>query len=156
MATVFFGKQFTNRVHQLCEAKDKNTGKSIFQTNLDFMIFAAMVGRNVNSSCAGVKIEKSSKGIKDSTFSAGHKDGYAFLLALEGANNGNILRDGNENELYKYIESYAFLGCQEIEKWISDRPNDELHEIILDKIMHAAEPLSFKGSSSKEIPDIDI
>ena len=123
---------------------------------MDFMIFAAMVGRNSNKSCKDVKIEKGSKEIKDSTFISGHNDGYAFLLALEGENNGNILRDGNENELYKYIENYAFLGCEEIEKWISDRPNDELHDIVLDQMMNSAEPIVYKNLETKKIPNIDL
>ena len=154
MATVYFDKEHSSRVTNFCEDKNKTTKKSIFRTNMDFMIFAAMVGRSTKDSCKDIKISKSNKEIPDRIFTNGDKDGVPYLLALEGEKNGEILRDGSENELYKYIENYAFLGCQEIENWIAERPLDDLHDIVLDKIKKAAEPLA--AAEAEEKSEIDL
>jgi hypothetical protein len=52
------------------------------------------------------------------------------------------MRNGNENEIWRYIERYAYLGCEEIKKWIIDSPIEDLHDVVLEKIMEAAIPLA--------------
>ena len=80
--------------------------------------------------------------IKEETFR--DKQNIAYLLALDGTKSGEIMRAGNENEIWKYLESYAYLGCEEINKWIIDSPIDEVYEVVLNKIMEAAIPLADK------------
>jgi hypothetical protein len=156
MATVFFDKQFTNMVNNFCDEKNPITKRPIFSTNLNFMVFAAMVGRRFNHTCEHVQINRGTKEIKEVTFNTLGKDGVAFLLARGAEQSGEILRDGRENELYKYIENYAFLGCQEIEKWMSDRLTDNPYEVLLEKIMAAAEPLVQNNKNHHENIDVDI
>ena len=43
---------------------------------------------------------------------------------------------------WKYLENYAYLGCEEINKWIIESPIDELYDVVLNKIMEAAIPLA--------------
>ena len=155
MATVFFDKQHTKLVNLFCEEKDPITLRPIFSTNLNFMVFAATVGRSISDSCKGISIDRGPKEIKDSTFKSIGKDSIVYLLALDGERDGEILRNGNENEVYKYIENYAFIGCQEIEKWLADRFDDKPYEVLLDKIMESAENL-INTSNNNNTLDIDI
>lgn len=121
------------------------------------MVFAAMIGRHFHDSCRDVNVDRSNKEIKDGTFNSTGQDGYAFLLALDAEKDGEVFRSGRENELYKYIESYAFLGCQEIEKWMADNQwQDHPYEVILSKMMEAAESLIEQQSENSKVIDIDL
>jgi hypothetical protein len=141
MATVYFDKKHTKIVDMFGDG-EKDSSKKIFSSNYEFMVFAAMIGRSKYDSCDKVKINKSGMMIKESSF--GDKQDIAYLLALDGTKNGEIMRAGNENEIWKYLESYAYLGCNEIHKWIMDSPIDDLHEVVLNKIMEEAIPLAKK------------
>jgi hypothetical protein len=141
MATLCFDKNFTKLVNRFCE-EDSATGVKIFNYMYDFMIFAAMVGRHEYNSCKDVALSRGQKEIKDSTFTGQNLQGYAYMLALESEKSGNIFRAGNENELWKNLESYAYLGCTVIERWVIDNPLKALHEIVLEKIKEIAIPLA--------------
>jgi hypothetical protein len=138
MATVYFDKEHTKIVDMFGDGEN-DSSKRIFSSNYEFMIFAAMVGRSIYDSSDNVNINRSSKMIKEGTF--GDKQNIAYLLALDGAKSGEVMRSGNENEIWKYLESYAYLGCEEIKKWIIDSPIEDLYEVVLNKIMEAAIPL---------------
>jgi len=142
MASVCFDKDHVQIVDMFGDGANDST-KKIFNYNYEFMIFAAMVGRSKHDSCENVQINRSSKVIKDITFGEEQKN-IVYLLALDGAKNGEIMRSGNENEIWKYLENYAYLGCEEIKKWIMESPIDDLHEVVLNKIMEAAIPLAKK------------
>ena len=139
MASVCFDKDHVKLV-DLFTSIENSSSKKIFNYNFDFMIFAAMVGRSIFDSCENVKINKSHMVIREETFR--DKQDIAYLLALDGTKSGEIMRSGNENEIWKYLESYAYLGCEEIKKWIVDSPIDELYDVVLNKIMEEAIPLA--------------
>ena len=139
MATVYFDKEHVKLV-ELFGDGENDSDKKIFSSNYEFMIFAAMVGRSKHSTCDDVEINRSSKMIKEQTFS--DKENIAYLLAIDGAKDGEIMRAGNENEIWKFIERYAYLGCEEINKWKIDNPILDLHDVVLEKIMKAAIPLA--------------
>jgi hypothetical protein len=138
MPTVYFDRNYTKRVSQFCEEKSDKTQRPIFSTNLEFMIFTALIGRYFNDSDAtqNISIDKSNKEIPDRIFKNSDKDGIAYLLALDSEKNGEILRGEDDNKLWKYIENYAFLGCQEIEKWLTNpnRVNIDREDIILEQM----------------------
>jgi hypothetical protein len=102
------------------------------------MIFAAMIGRKFNESTEDVKVEKGNKEIPDRIFKNMDKDSIVYLLALDAEKNGEILRGDDDNKLWKYIENYAYLGCQEIEKWIAERVGHDLEDILLEQIKQIA------------------
>jgi len=139
MATVCFDKEHSQLVDMFTKAS-ADSEKQIFSSNYEFMIFAAMVGRYTHSSCDNVQINRGSMQIKDHTFK--DKQSIAYLLALESVKDGKIMKSGNENEIWKYIERYAYLGCEEIKKWIINSPIEDLHDVVLEKIMEAAIPLA--------------
>ena len=147
MATVYFDKEHVKIVDLFGDGGNASA-KKIFSSNYEFMIFAAMIGRSIYDSCDKVKINKSNHAIKEETFR--DKQDIAYLLALDGSKSGEIMRSGNENEIWKYLESYAYLGCNEIHKWIMDSPIDDLHEVVLNKIMEEAIPLAKKEDADNK------
>ena len=107
------------------------------------MIFAAMVGRHRNDTCENVDFSSSRVNeIADRVFENNNLDGIVYLLALDAERDGEILREGNENELWKYLEKYAMLGMQEIDKWLSKDPLAKAHDLILQQMKIEARKLT--------------
>lgn len=131
MATVFFDKRYAERVRQLVFEKDERTGKPVFENLFSLMIFAAMVGRHHKDSCNNVEIQSRINEIPDRIFMSNNLDGIAYLLALDAERNGEILREGNENKLWKYLENFAILGMQEIDLWLKEKPLLKPQDVIL-------------------------
>ena len=125
--------QFSDVIRQLYEEKDSVTGVSIFPTLADMMVFAAMVGRDKFDDCSDVKVGATGREISSDVIQNQGKDGVAYLLALDHNNDGNILREENEREMWDYLQNYAFLGLQQIEIWINDPGNASIEpkDIIL-------------------------
>jgi dnd system-associated protein 4 len=125
--------QFSDVIRQLFEEKDSVTGDSIFPTLADLMVFSAMVGRDKFDDCSDVKVSATGREISSDVIQNLGKDGVAYLLALDHNNDGNILREENEREMWDYLQNYAFLGLQQIEIWINDPGNASIEpkDIIL-------------------------
>lgn len=131
MANVYFDGRFSERVRQLAVEKDEDTGNTVFPNFFSLMIFSAMVGRHYKDSCSNVKVESRINEIPDRIFINNNLDGIAYLLALDSTKDGEILREGNENELWRYLENFAMLGMQEIDLWLKDEPYLKAHDVIL-------------------------
>jgi len=131
MANVYFDGSFSERVRQLAIEKDKETGNAVFPNLFSLMIFAAMVGRHYKDSCNNVRVESKINEIPDRIFINNNLDGIVYLLALDSTKDGEILREGNENELWKYLENFAMLGMQEIDIWLKEEPYLKAHDVIL-------------------------
>ena len=132
--------QFSDVIRQLYEEKDSVTGISIFTTLADLMVFAAMVGRDKFDDCVDVKARSSGREISSDVIVNQGRDGVAYLLALDHQNDGNILREENEREMWDYLQNYAFLGLQQIEIWLNDPGNTSIDpkDIILDEMKKIA------------------
>jgi dnd system-associated protein 4 len=131
MANVYFDGSFSERVRQLVVEKDEDTGNTVFPNLFSLMIFAAMVGRHYKDSCSNVKVESRINEISDRIFIGNNLDGIVYLLALDSTKDGEILREGNENELWKFLENFAMLGMQEIDLWLKDEPYLKAHDVLL-------------------------
>ena len=116
---------------RLVVERDEDTGNTIFPNLFSLMIFAAMVGRHYKDSCSNVKVESRINEIPDRIFIGNNLDGIVYLLALDSTKDGEILREGNENELWKYLENFAMLGMQEIDLWLKEKPYLKAHDVIL-------------------------
>jgi dnd system-associated protein 4 len=131
MANVYFDGSFSERVRQLVVEKDEDTGNTVFPNLFSLMIFAAMVGRHYKDSCSNVKVESRINEIADRIFIGNNLDGIVYLLALDSTKDGEILREGNENELWKFLENFAMLGMQEIDLWLKEEPYLKAHDVLL-------------------------
>ena len=139
---VNFDSSFEETIKRLQDDKDRETGVAIFETLADLMVFCAMVGRNKFNDCNGVKFKSKVHPIWTDIIERRRKEGVAYLLALDAqedhSSSGNILRPENEEEMWDYLQNFAFLGLQEIEKWFAERPHVEPKDVILDKMKEVA------------------
>ena len=158
MPTVYLPAQFKERIEQLAATNYPDArGRPVFSTNMHLMEFAAMVGRASNRNVSELSEFAKGNEINEGVFVNNHKDGVAYLLALHEAKTGDILRDKNENECWKVIEKYAYLGLMEIDQWLLDRPADS-HGVdtILAKMKEAAELLVENGDSQGNLDDVEF
>ena len=111
-------EQFSDTINKLFDEKDRETGERLFPTLVDLMVFAAMVGREAFDDCKGVKVSTNGREISSDVVLNLNRDGIAYLLALDDNQDRNILREENDKEMWDYPQNYAFLGLQQIEKWL--------------------------------------
>ena len=132
--------QFSDVIRQLFEEKDSVTGVSIFPTLADLMVFAAMVGRDKFDDCSDVKVGASGREISSDVIQNQGKDGVAYLLALDHNNDGNILREENDKEMWDYMENYSSLGLEQIHAWLEGKGNlnIDVKDILLEKMKEVA------------------
>jgi dnd system-associated protein 4 len=135
-----FDEQFNETIGKLFDEKDSETGDRLFPTLVDLMVFCAMVGRDSFDDCDGVRVNSKGREISSEVFQSQNKAGIAYLLALDHKQDGNILREESDKEMWEYIQNFAFLGLQQIEKWMnaSGNLNIDPKNIILDKMKEIA------------------
>ena len=152
MATVYIPKDMADLADRLAK-KNTSSGKQIFSTYMTAMVFAAMVGRTKNSERTPVASKNRGPEIYDDIFERGGMDSVAFLLALQDAKDGEILRDKNDTELWRSIEEYAASGFNEINNWLIENASDtDGVETILSEMKSQALKIA---ASDEEEPDIE-
>lgn len=142
MATVYIDKKYVDIVSELSTHKTSfsGKGKSIFSNNAHLMIMAAMIGYSVDSDEILKPVEAKGNEIVDDTFKNQNMDGVAYLMALHETQDGDVLREKNENEVWKIFEIYANRGFEEMNTWFTlDGVSDPEHvETLLTKMKEIA------------------
>ena len=151
MATVYFDKAFSSRINKLTVDKSKLSSRPIFPNNYSLMTFAAMVGSYYNSDCNDGRLNK--KDIGSNLFVDHKLDGVAYLLAIDATQNGIILKSEQENQMWKYFESYSNLGMQEMESWFSSGHSISLEDVILDRMREVALDTIVKEGKEEDYQD---
>jgi len=141
--TLYLDKKFSSTVSKLYDEKDLVTNERLFPNLVDVMVFAAMVGRDTFDDCKGRKVGADGREVPSrlfSTIQTGSKDGIAYLLALDHNNDGNILREENDKEMWDYMENYASLGLEQIHSWLEGKGNlnIDVKDILLEKMKEVA------------------
>jgi len=156
MATVYFSAEFSEITERLAKGSEKN--KPVFSNYMQLMLFASMVGRDKAKDIDIVKLSSKGNEIPERIFTSNHSEGYAYLLALQYAQSGDILRDGNENDCWKVIESYADKGMGIVRDWLFEHPTDTTGvDTLLSKIKEKAEVLvNLDDEDSDPMSDFDI
>jgi len=138
MPNLYFDGKYSNRIHKFVQEKYDDTDKTVFETLYHFMVFLAMIGRNNHQNCNNIEIKDRTNEILDSRFVQNDLDGIAYLLAIENAQDGNILREGNEKQLWKYLENFAALGMEELDTWLEESPSLDPRDVVLSKMQEIA------------------
>ena len=141
--TLYLDKKFSTTVNKLYDEKDPVTSERLFPNLVDVMVFAAMVGRDTFDDCKGRKVGTDGREVPSRFFSTagtGSKDGIAYLLALDYKNDGNILREENDKEMWDYMENYSSLGLEQIHSWLEGKGNlnIDVKDILLEKMKEVA------------------
>lgn len=123
MSAVIIDDQFASIVDKLSTATDPATRARTFDTNMDLMVFAAMIGWDSGRGPAEAE-KRSGLEINDATFENRRFDGAVYLTALQHQRSGEILRDTNDVECWRIFEGYARTGFAIIDQWLMDNPSD--------------------------------
>ena len=107
--------------------------KSIFSFLKDLMVFAAMVGYDLNEK---KPLDGETIKITLETYSSDGKDGAIYLLALMEKKDALILKDDNLHDAITIFEQYCNAGLYEIAKWLDENPGDPIGvDTLLRKIL---------------------
>ena len=126
MATVYISREHSNIPEALV--------RSAFDTNMDLMVFSAMLGTSLDDNYQRYKVELQGNEINEGTFINSNKEGVVFLTGLVAKQDGDILREENNNECWKIFEQYAECGFQEMKNWFIDSPGVDKVDLILNKM----------------------
>jgi len=121
------------RHHEALISRLTLNNKSIFVYLKDLMVFAAMVGHdlNIRRPLKGETIE-----IILDTYASDQKDGFIYLLALIEKKDGLVLKDENLRETVQIFEEYCNAGLYEITNWLDENPGDPIGiDTLLTKIL---------------------
>jgi len=100
--------------------RNTEAGKPIFQTYMDLMVFAAMVGYHYGE----LEDVKPGPEVPTDTFRNRDKDGIVYLLAIHHEKDGDILRENKEVECWSIIQKYAASGLRKIDNWLTEAATD--------------------------------
>lgn len=141
MATVYISQEHSDLVDLLASQPTQETSQSVFKTNMDLFVLAALIGQNLDENPEKYKVKSQGKEIPDRIFINNNMDGVAYLLALHAKKDGNILREANDSQCWKIAEQYAAHGLQEIRNWLLDSPGSSEVDVILNKMKEEAKSL---------------
>jgi len=155
MPNVYFDENYSPLIDRLAiEEKDPNSGLPIYKNYYNLMIFLAMVGRHHHDNCEYGQIQgKKIHEIPERIFERSNLDGYAYLLAIESTQGGEILRGDKDPQMWSYLEKYANLGIQIVDSWFSSEPNLDPVDILISQIKLEAIK-QVKSSSNDNNEDI--
>lgn len=121
--TVYIPERHKETADWMARRKTADAGRAIFQTYMDVMVFAAMIGYQLGEKDV---VETKDRGpeVYSDIFENKDKSGVAYLLAIHDKQEGDILRDERQQECWQILEGYAARGLREIENWLVDAATD--------------------------------
>tara|TARA_B100000780_G_C21034805_1_gene415005 strand:+ start:185 stop:673 length:489 start_codon:yes stop_codon:yes gene_type:complete len=130
---VYRNRKYEPLIDKLCVRKYEHSDTSLFKTNKDLMIFAAMVGHANNKK---EKLEKKPMQIFLRVYISDEKDGFIYLLSLLEHESANVLQTENLGEVIKLFEQYCNGGLSIIQSWLDDNLGDlDGMETLAEKIL---------------------
>jgi dnd system-associated protein 4 len=118
-------------VVQYCATKDSQPGeKKVFNTIKDFMVFAALIGFQLNKSKV-LDGEMTTTSIILETYATTKHDAYIYLIALAKNESLDILKDENLRNAINIFEGFCNAGLEHINKWVFDNIGQHISEDIL-------------------------
>lgn len=110
-------KSFESLEKKLCGTKSSENTKSIFKTVKELMVFAALVGYQLDK-FEPLSSKVNSGGVTLGTFSKTKHDAYIYMLALAKNPSLDLLKDENLKEAIGIFEAYCNAGLKHIDNWI--------------------------------------
>lgn len=106
---------------RLVDRQVADARRSIFKTNIDLTVFAAMVGF---SRSRLVELKERTNEIPERVFVNQNIDGLVYLVAVLHEKSGDMLRERNESAAWQIFEQYANGGMEVIREVFAENPND--------------------------------
>ena len=152
MATIFLPNEYKAVAQSLCDNKLESTGTSSLSSYMELACLAAMVAYSENGNELEADSFENGNEIPSRIFEGNQRDGIVYLLALQLEKDGEILRDGRENDCWKIAERYAAAGMKILDEWLENNPSDpDGVETILYNMKRVANRLSDEEESESPI-----
>lgn len=160
MATVYIDQKYADLVNELSTHRTFSSGKTktIFGTNMHLMVLAAMIGYQVAEEAEIDPVSSKGNEIGAHIFRNNNMDGVAYLMALHKTKDGDVLREKNENEVWKIFETYANRGFEEMNTWFTlDGVSDPEHvETLLNKMKEVAQKSISINPNSVDLNSVEF
>ncbi|MDO8291100.1 MAG: hypothetical protein Q7T44_17945 [Parvibaculum sp.] len=128
---VYWSKKYEPIVNRLT-GKDREDKKRSFETNMDVLVFAAVLGIKEGAS---EKVASDRLEISIDVFNNRKMFGVIYLIGLLHTKDANVLRQEREGEMIAIFQDYAMGGLNLIEAWLDEQPTDLYGDkILLEKI----------------------
>lgn len=122
---------YENIVQLFCSTKSSySEEKKIFSTVKDFMVFAALIGYELNI-YTPINNKVKTTAIILETYATTKHDAYIFLIALGKKSDLEILKDENLKDAILVFEGFCNAGLEYINKWVFDNVGKHISEDIL-------------------------
>jgi dnd system-associated protein 4 len=148
MAIIHIPKELSDVADRLGRKNIPKTGKSVFPTLMQLMVFSALLAKKEGLNRVEVKGKDKGPEIDSEIFARNELDGVAYLLALQETKNGEILRDNKETECWKIMEEYAASGLDYLNTMLINNAGDiEGVDTILNYLKDEATNIIKKGEN---------
>ncbi|ABI71930.1 hypothetical protein Sfri_2084 [Shewanella frigidimarina NCIMB 400] len=115
---------------KLCATKNNTNDNFIFGTIKELMVFAALVGFQLDD-FQPLKSKADSTPLILETYASTKHDSYIYLIALAKNKSLDILKDENLREAISIFEGYCNGGLKHIDDWIINNIGEPLATDIL-------------------------
>ena len=117
--------RFESLEERFCSTKGANNDSRMFSTVKELMVFAALVGYQLDEYQPLEPKIKTTPILLDTYATTGH-DAYIYLLALTKASSLDILKDENLRQAIDIFEGYCNSGLKIIDSWIMNNIGEPL------------------------------
>lgn len=122
--------RFESLEEKFCSTKGVSSNTKIFNTVKELMVFAALVGFELDEYKPIEAKAKTTPILLDTYATTGH-DAYIYLLALARSKSLDILKDENLKEAVNIFETYCNSGLIHIDNWIMKNIGEPIMTNIL-------------------------
>ncbi|WP_318479813.1 hypothetical protein [Photobacterium leiognathi] len=122
--------EYESLVEKLCSTKNSSSDETVFSTIKDFMVFAALVGFQLDL-YRPLESNMNKISIILETYAHTNHDAYIYLMALSKKPSLDILKDENLREAISIFEAYCNGGLEYIGKWIFSNVGKDIGSDIL-------------------------
>lgn len=122
--------RFEVLVEKLCSTKNDADKNFVFSTVKEFMVFAALVGYQLDY-FQPLQSKINSTSISLETYATTKHDAYIYLIALAKEPSLSILKDEGLRDAIGIFEGYCNAGLLHIDSWVLNNINEPILENIL-------------------------
>ncbi|HIF9466546.1 hypothetical protein [Photobacterium damselae] len=122
--------EYESLVEKLCSTKNSSSDETVFSTIKDFMVFAALVGFQLDL-YRPLESNMNKISIILETYASTNHDSYIYLMALSKKPSLDTLKDENLREAISIFEAYCNGGLEYIGRWIFSNVGKDIGSDIL-------------------------
>ncbi|MEZ8714743.1 hypothetical protein AB6D81_01980 [Vibrio splendidus] len=122
--------KFESLEHKFCATKGASKESVVFSTLKEFMVFAALVGYQLDE-YQPIAAKTNTGTIQLDIYASTGLDAYIYLIALAKNPSLDILKDENLKDAIEIFESYCNAGLANIDNWVMSHMSEPLVSNVL-------------------------